>query len=219
NPSTAGIYTISVGGTFGGSGSMLVSMNLGVNVQVAVAESLSFSVASVAAGSCTADDGATVTAIDTTPTLIAFGNLFPANTFFFGCQDLVVSTNAGGGYSLTVQEQTLLQSPGGFSIPQTTCDASACTLTTAAAWTTPTNNGFGHTCKNQTNHDCASTYSSGSNFRPTANVAAGDAAQTIMSSSTPASATGRIKYRVSSGSSQPAGDYKTIITYTITPTY
>ena len=219
NPSTAGVYTITVGGTFGGSGKILVSINSAVSVQVAVAESLSFSVASVAAASCTADDGATVTAIDTSSISVPFGTLFPANTFFFGCQDLVVSTNAGGGYSLTVQEQTLMQTPGGFSIPQTTCDGGACTLTTAAAWTTPTNNGFGHTCRNQTNHDCAATYSSGSNFRPTANVAAGDTPQTIMASSTPASATGRIKYRISAGSSQPAGDYKTIITYTITPTY
>jgi hypothetical protein len=44
NPSTGGVYTIAVGGTFGGSGNMLVSINAGVSVQATVAESLSFTV-------------------------------------------------------------------------------------------------------------------------------------------------------------------------------
>ncbi len=220
NPSSAGAYTISVGGTFGGSGNMLVSINSAVTVQTTVAESLAFTVSSVKAANCTADDGATVSAVDTSPTSVPLGTLFPVNTFFTGCQDLVVSTNAGNGYSITVQEQTLMHTSGGFTFPQTACDGAACTLTTAAAWTNPVNNGFGHTCFNQDgNHDCASTYSSGTKFRPTANVAAGDAAQTVMASSTPASVTARIKYRISAGIQQAAGTYTTVIVYTITPTY
>ena len=54
NPSTAGIYTISVGGTFGGSGNILVSINAGMTVQATVAESLALTVSSVAAVNCTA---------------------------------------------------------------------------------------------------------------------------------------------------------------------
>ena len=54
NPSTAGIYTISVGGTFGGSGNMLVSINAGVTVQATVAESLALTVSSVKAVNCSA---------------------------------------------------------------------------------------------------------------------------------------------------------------------
>ncbi len=220
NSSSARVYTISVGGTFGGSGNILVSINSAVSVQVAVAESLAFTVSSVKAVNCTADDGATVSAVDTSPTSVPLGTLFPVNTFFTGCQDLVVSTNAGNGYSVTVQEQTLMHTLGGFTFPQTTCDGAACTLTTAAAWTNPANNGFGHTCFNQDgNHDCASTYSSGTKFRPTANVAAGDAAETVMSSSTPATVTARIKYRISAGIQQAAGTYTTVIVYTVTPTY
>src|SRR5207249_9154193 len=88
NPSTAGVYTISVGGTFGGSGNMLVSINSAATVQVAVAESLAFTVSSVKAVNCTADDGATVSAVDTSPTSVPLGTLFPVNTFFTGCQDL-----------------------------------------------------------------------------------------------------------------------------------
>jgi hypothetical protein len=49
NPSTGGVYTISVGGTFGGSGNMLVAIRSGVTVQATVAESLSFTVSSVGA--------------------------------------------------------------------------------------------------------------------------------------------------------------------------
>lgn len=44
NPSAAGVYTISVGGTFGGSGNIPVSINSGVTVAATVAESLAFSV-------------------------------------------------------------------------------------------------------------------------------------------------------------------------------
>jgi len=84
NPSSSGIYTISVGGTFGGSGNMLVSINSGVTVQATVAESLALTVSSVAAVNCTADDGASVTAIGTTSTTIPFGNV-SLNTFYIGC--------------------------------------------------------------------------------------------------------------------------------------
>lgn len=77
---------------------------------------------SVAAVNCTADDGATVTAIGTSPTTVPFGTV-SLNTFYIGCQDLVVSTNAGAGYSLTAQESAVMQTANGLStIPDTTCD-------------------------------------------------------------------------------------------------
>ena len=217
NPSSGGIYTITVGGTFLGSGNILVSINSAVTVQATIAESLSLSVSSIGILGCTADDGATVNSVSTTGVTVPFGNISP-NTFYIGCHDLQVSTNAGNGYSLTAQESRLL-STAQFTIPNTTCDNGACTLLTAGAWTNAAKNGFGHTCTNQTNHDCASTYSSGSNFRPLANIAAGDTAQAVMSSSTAATATGRIKYRLSAGAAQAAGLYTTIIAYIITGTY
>jgi hypothetical protein len=219
NPSTGGVYTISVGGTFGGSGNMLVSINAGVSVQATVAESLSLSVSSIGALSCTADDGATITAIGTAATSVPFGTI-SANSFYQGCQDLVVSTNAGNGYSVTVQESSAMRTVDGrLSIPDTTCDGGTCTESVAAAWTNATKNGLGHTCFNQLNHDCNAAYSSGTNFRQAANLSAGETAQSVMSSSTAATATGRVKYRLSAGSAQPAGTYTTIISYTIYATY
>src|SRR5207245_1889392 len=134
NPATAGIYTISVSGTFGGSGNMLVSIISGVTVQATVAESLSLTVNRIASPNCTADDGASITQINTTANTVPFGTI-SANAFYQGCQDLVVSTNAGNGYSLTVQESSNMKTPdGAFTIPDTTCDAGTCTESAAAAW-------------------------------------------------------------------------------------
>jgi hypothetical protein len=50
-------------------------------------------------------------------------------------------------------------------------------------------------------------------------LSAGETAQAVMSSSTAATATGRMKYRLSAGSAQAAGNYTTVITYIITGTY
>jgi hypothetical protein len=172
NPSAAGIYTVAVGGTFGGSGNMLVSINSGVTVAATVAESLAFTASSVYAVNCTADDGATVNSVTSTATSVPFGTISP-NTFYQGCQDLIVSTNAGGGYSLTVQESSVMKTANGqFTIPDTTCDA-GCTSASSGTWVTPTKNGLGHTCANQVGSDCAGAYSNGTKFRPFANVAAG----------------------------------------------
>ena len=124
---------------------------------------------------CTADDGATVNQFLTTATSVAFGTLSP-NAFYQGCQDLTVSTNAGAGYSLTVQESSAFKTADGrFIIPDTTCDGGACSVATATAWATPTNNGFGHTCANQSGSDCNPTYGSGKKFKPVPNVAGGTA--------------------------------------------
>ena len=220
NPSSAGTHTLSVYGGFNGSGNILISLNVGVTVQATVAESLALTVSSVAAVNCTADDGASVTAIGTTSTTIPFGNL-SLNTFYIGCQDLVVSTNAGNGYSITTQESSVMKTADGrFTIPDTTCDAGGCTESAAAAWTTVTKNGLGHTCFNQDgNHDCDSSYSNGTKFRQFANIAGGETAQAIMASSTPASVTARIKHRLSVGNAQAAGTYTTLITYTILGTF
>jgi len=210
---------ITVGGSFNGSGNLLVSINSGVSVQATVAESLALTVNSIASPNCTADDGASITQINTTANTVPFGTI-SANTFYQGCQDLVVSTNAGNGYSLTVQESSNMKTVDGrFTIPDTTCDAGTCSESAAAAWTDKTKNGLGHTCLDQSNHDCNTAYSSGTNFRQLANIGLGETAQAIMSSSTPASATGRIKFRLSAGSAQAAGAYTTIITYIITGTY
>jgi hypothetical protein len=171
NPSTAGVYTISLGGTSGNSGNILVSINGPVIVSATIPESLAFTVSSVAAVNCTADDGATVNKIATTTSTVPFGTLSSANTFYQGCQDLIVSTNSGGGYSLTSWESSALLASGGQTIPDTKCDNGLCNAVTSAPWATATNNGFGHTCLDQSGHDCGALYGEGTKFRQFANIA------------------------------------------------
>jgi hypothetical protein len=221
NPSAPGTYTVTIGGTFGGSGNTLVSINAGQTVQATVAENLSFTVSSVAAVNCTANDGASITKVDSSSTTVAFG-FISASTFYQGCQDLIVSTNAQGGYSLAVQESYAMKTASGaYVIPDTSCDSNSCaTLGTAGTWTSPSNYGFGHTCYNQDgNHDCDSAYANGTKFRRFANIAAGETALPIMASSTRAIATGRMKYRLSAPQSQATGTYTTVVTYTILGTF
>jgi hypothetical protein len=69
------------------------------------------------------------------------------------------------------------------------------------------------------NHDCNAAYSGGTLFRQAADLSQGETAQAVMSSSTAATATGRMKYRLSAGNAQAAGTYTTLITYTIYAAY
>ena len=128
------------------------------------------------APTCTADDGATVNQILTTSaTAVPFGIINP-NAFYQGCQDLTVSTNAGDGYSVTVQEShAMMTADGRFTIPDTACDAGDCSVATATAWATPTHNGFGHTCANQSGSDCNPTYGGGTKFKPVPSIPIGTA--------------------------------------------
>jgi hypothetical protein len=95
---------------------------------------------------CAADDGATVTVMGSSPQAVAFGTL-SSNTFYIGCQDLTLSTNAGYGYSISTEESTPLKANSGLTIPDT-CDTGLCNATSAAAWITASNNGLGYTCFN-----------------------------------------------------------------------
>lgn len=127
--------------------------------------------------SCTADDGASVTVVNTTGVSVPFGTV-AANTFYIGCQDVEVSTNAAGGYVLTVQEDGPMRTGGGVTIPDTNCD-SGCDEITAGAWTNAANNGFGHTCRNQVNNDCNAEYANGTGFRRFPSVSGGTAGLSV----------------------------------------
>jgi len=126
---------------------------------------------------CSADDGATVSVVNTTETQVAFGNI-SANTFYQGCQDIEVSTNAGGGYVATVREESALRTGGGATIPDTSCDA-GCDEITGGTWTNPANVGFGHTCRNQTGSDCNLEYGDGTKFRRFPSVIGGTAGSAV----------------------------------------
>ncbi len=91
---TADTPTITIGGTFSGTGDMLVAIIEGVAVTVTVDESLSFTIAGVTNTSCT--QGGSATQVTTTTGTVPFGTT-AVNTFYKGCHDLTVSTNAASG--------------------------------------------------------------------------------------------------------------------------
>ncbi len=211
------------------SGSALVATIDQVTVSVTVDSSLSFSISGVAGASCTQGTGTQVT---TTSTTVPFGSsLVAVNTFYRGCQDLVVSTNASSGYAITAEEKTSLLS-GSITLDDTRCDfASAeCSEVVSAAsttaWATATNNGFGYTCSGSSCNSAFATATEYNQFSCTGSDAqcnpgsGGEAAQTPISTSTPVSAdTSRIVYRLSVSGTQPAGSYSNTITYIATPTF
>jgi hypothetical protein len=132
------------------------------------------------AGAASGTNGSlTLTYAVTLPPAVPFGFISP-NTFYQGCQDLIVSTNALAGYSLSVQEKYAMRTANGlYTIPDTTCDAGDCSVVTATTWVTPTNYGLGHTCKNITGSDCNASYGtgadSGKKFKPIPQQNAGTA--------------------------------------------
>ncbi len=215
NPDSAGSYRISLGGTAGSSGDFLVAIIEGQTVQVTIPEELVFTVTGVKAVNCTASDGATVTARDTSSTTITFGLIY-GDTFYIGCQDLTAHTNGAGGYSLTARETQPLKLLN-YTMPDTTCNGGTCTATTAGTWTQATKYGFGHTCKSS--NDCISAYGNGAYFKQFADMSINEDPQVIMASTTPGTATGRIEYRLSANPTQAAGTYSNTIVYVLSATY
>ncbi len=157
---TADTPAITIGGTFGGSGDILVAIIEGVSVSVTIDETLSFSVATETAANCPATIPGTDRSDDAghTATAITFGTLAAGNAFNHSCHLATVSTNAGTGYTTTAEKTQLLTS-GGNTIADGTCDG-ACSGTVSATWATTTNNGFGYCLQDVTGNPALTTDSS-----------------------------------------------------------
>lgn len=105
--STAASYTISLenpGGQYTDTGEVQVAVISGVTTTATVSASISLAVNIVALGADIDDTGdeTEVTDIASTATTIPFGTMV-INTFKSIAQDLVVSTNAGEGYTTTIR--------------------------------------------------------------------------------------------------------------------
>jgi len=193
----------------------------GVEITATVAETLTFSIASVTNANC---DTSFQTHLGpaSTASAVAFGEL-SLNTFSHACQDLTISTNAGSGYSLTGQEDTNLLS-GSDTIDDSTGDGGGMSETATREWATATNNGFGYSCVNQ---DCqlenASTYKQFACVGSDPNCdpgTGGETAQNIAASSGAVNAVvTRVEYKISVDALQPSGDYANEIIYIATPTF
>ena len=233
---TADTPTITIGGTFGGTGDILVATIEGVTVSVTIDESLSFSIAGVTNINCT--QGGDATQVTTTAITVPFGSSgLAANTFYKGCHDLTVSTNAASGYSVTNEVNTSLLRTGTDSgdktIDNAICDDGSCTAVigtaTTTPWATATANGFGYTCSGTA---CSTEFNTASEFNrfvctgSVANCDPGDGGEAVAANTTPiTSATAvsgqvsRIVYKLSFGGTQPPGSYSNTVIYVATPTF
>ncbi|MBZ9569792.1 hypothetical protein KJA16_02620 [Patescibacteria group bacterium] len=201
----------------------------GVAVQATVAESLSVTISTVAAGSCTGDTGTTTVKSTTSANAVDFETL-TADEFNVACHDIEVTTNAVGGYSLTSQETTSLKKNSDL-IDDTVCGASACDQTTAQTWTdADTYPGFGHSCEHVTGTPCNTAYdwAASKKYRQFACVGAdadcdpGSGAETavmLMIDADEGTTKGKVHYKVGITGTEIAGVYSNEVVYIATPTY
>jgi hypothetical protein len=245
NPSDSGTKSITIGGTFGGYGQILVSVNTPLQLSATVAETLTLTLTGLAGSgtggmnSCSSDgthdaeDNASINLINTTAASVPFGTLSSSNTFYEGCQKVSITTNAGNGFTVAVREDHSLRTASGLAIADTGCDASGClnTPSTAAAWVTNTNPGLGISCANAaTSSSCWTAnpnWVNGTKWAPLANEGennptGGTQTPAIFSGLTGATSVEVItkaKYRVTVPPLQPAGTYTNLVSFIATPVF
>jgi len=228
---TADIRSIDINGTVNDTGTAYVAIIEGVTVSVPVAESLAFSITGLVAGSCTGDTGAPApivrdfsSANNTAP----FGTIINTDKFYVGCQQLEVSSNASGGYAVTVEENTSLIN-GANTLDDTICDGT-CDYDTSDTWADPTGNGLGYTCEDSSGTDCIADLNEFTEYRAFACTGSdancdpgsgGESPQTVMSNAGTVSANQSIiHYKLSIDSAQTTGlAYSNTVTYIATATF
>lgn len=219
NPSATSSYAITIGGTMPDSGEVRVAIVDQVIVTASIDTVLTFTVNGVNSGA-TVNGSPTTTAATTSSIALPFGTLAP-NVSRTLAQDLVVTTNASNGYTVTVQQTGDLQSSTGATIDgfiDGTYTASP------AAWQGPAalisnSDTYGHW--GLTSNDTNIPARSGDDFGSDEWVAASTTPVAIAGSNTPAlNDTTRIGYQAQISPLQEAGDdYTTTLRYVVTPTF
>lgn len=147
---------------------------------------------------------------------IDFGSLAPG-LHSTDTHTLTIGTGGAGGYKIYAYELHPLQDQSGsYQIPDTTCDASNCSETTATVWTNQAIPGFGF---NLTGDDVASDFTNANYFRQFANAAAAEPMQVIMSSANVGTRQATVTYKAGISGSQAAGEYATGVVYVAVPSY
>ncbi len=203
-----------------------------VLVSATVDESLSFQVQGVSASSSVCGQTADVTSY---PYSIPWGTISTPDSFLEAAQQLTVSTNADGGYTVKIEENDQMGKDGAACtgatageadncIQDTTCNSSPCNESTSQDWTSATTyHGLGYSLANVDGTDAAFTYNeSGRTFsaKQIADMEASETKQTIMSNTGPVSSKDiYVCYRISISGTQPAGYYFNKVKYTATATF
>lgn len=222
NPAAAGSYEITIVDALGDSGSTRVAIIDDVVVTANVDTTFTFTISGVAT-STTINDGATTTAGSSTATSIPFGTL-AAGTTTVMAQALSITTNATGGFVVTVEQSQNLQTSTGADIDGF---ANGAYTNTPIAWTSPTAilgtpDTYGHW--GLTSEDDLNTNEFG--VGTALWVAASTTPRQVFQHNGPAdgvtanSGSTRIGYQAQVSTLQEAGDdYTTTLTYIATPTF
>ena len=247
---TADIYTIDVD-TYDGdpdsSGQLIDTIDIdiapieAVLVSATVDETLTFAIGAVNSGVTACN---VVTDVTTTATSVPWGTFAATGTFYDAAQDLQVSTNADGGYSVTAVANDQIGKDGVTCansgaedetvncIKDTACDGSTCThvSTLTDDWETASNNGFGYSLDSNDGNDAKWEWDStngtcdgtGDDFCAAqfADAENTQAAQTVMTNTGPVDSKNvYVCYRISVSATQPAGYYFNKLKYTATATF
>ena len=148
--------------------------------------------------------------------LINFGTLIPGSPSTL-TSTLIVSSGGAGGYRVTTRETGTLQTTGGQSIPDTTCDSGTCSESLAGIWSQATTYGFGY---NMSGNDIPADFADSTYFRHFANASLSQTDQTVMSSANVGrDRTATMTYKVNISGVQPAGIYQNRILFTAIPSF
>ena len=191
-----------------------------VRVTATVDPSLTFSIGNSGVGVGATPCGLGVlssAAANTTGDAVAFGSIGPGG-FNDLAQTLTAITNSNGGYVVTAFESGQMRNiQDGTTLPDTTCPANSCTISSPALWTTTTASGWGYTLHNLSVGQSIFSYQQG--YKPFGNGNI-NAQQVMRNPSTPlANEQVFVCYRLTASSTQDAGNYETKITYTATSTF
>ena len=209
-----------------------------VLISATVDESLSFVITGVSGSHC-----GTATTTTATATSIPWGHFAATNTFYYAAQNLVVSTNANSGYTVTLSENDQMgrngnvctgttPTVGDYTFSSATCirdtvcsAATPCTEAVMGDWPAATNfAGLGYTLATTSGTTAATFYYNQGgrtwNAKELADIQGGRTAQTIMSSTGPVNGDSiDVCYKITIPGTQPSGYYYNIAKYTATATF
>lgn len=150
-------------------------------------------------------------------TLVALGEI-PPLTHVTDSHTLTITTQGAGGYSVyAFEERPLRQVNGSEEIPNTTCNASSCTYSTAGVWDDQSVAGFGY---NMSGNDIPAHFINSTYYKSFADKEAAEPMQIVMSSSTIASSRqSTVTYKAGIGSIQASGNYETAVVFVAVPGY